>query len=86
MTIPQPEDNWTGPTKTKFQTQKFIDSVKTNKFLQNLKQTAEENPVVVLVAVAAIMTAGAKLIKAYGESKGSRAYAKQVEYRIRKGR
>lgn len=84
MTIPQPE--WIRSELNKTKTQKFIDNVKANKFLNNLKQTAEENPVVVLVAVAAVMTAGAKLIKAYGESKGSLAYAKQVDYRIKKGR
>lgn len=84
MTIPQPE--WIRTELNKSWTQKFIDGVKRNKFLNNLKQAAEENPVVVLVAVAAVITASAKLIKAHGESKGSRAYAKQVEYRIRKGR
>ena len=64
---------------------RFAQGVRNNRFLQNLKAAAEENPVLVLAATAAVMTAGAKLIKAHGESQGSRAYAQQVAYRIKKG-
>jgi hypothetical protein len=78
--------DWMYSEHRKTKTQKLVDSIKNNKFLNNLKQAAEENPVVVILAVAAVMTAGAKLIKAHGESKGSRAYARQVEYRIKRGR
>lgn len=53
------------------------------KFLENLKAQAEENPVMALAVAAGCMTAASKLINAYGQSKGSRAYAKDVERRIR---
>jgi hypothetical protein len=84
MTIPQPE--WIREELNKTKTQKFVDGIKRNKFLNNLKAAAEENPVVVILATAALITAASKLIKAHGEAKGSLAYAKQVDYRIKKGR
>lgn len=59
---------------------------KRSRFLTNLKEAAEENPVVVILAVATLVTAASKLIKAHGEAKGSRAYAQQVAYRIAKGK
>lgn len=66
--------------------QKVMEKFTKNEFVLNLKRSAEENPVVVILAVAAVITAGAKLISAHGQAKGSRAYAKQVDYRIRRGR
>lgn len=56
------------------------------RFVANLKRTVEENPVVVLAAAAAVISASAKLITAIGQAKGSRAYAQQVAYRIAKGK
>lgn len=66
--------------------QQKLSRITNSEFVKNLKRSAEENPVVVILAVAAVLTATSKLIKAHGAAKGSRAYAKQVEYRIRKGR
>lgn len=60
--------------------------VKHSRFVQNLKRQIDENPVVVIVAVAAVIGATAKLINAMGHAKGSRAYAKQVDYRINKSK
>ncbi len=84
MTYTTPE--WMKADLNKGRAQKFADSLKRNRFLNNLKAAAEENPVLVLMVTAAVMTAGAKLIKAHGEAKGSKAYAKQVAYRIAKGK
>jgi hypothetical protein len=56
------------------------------KFLQNLSAQAEQNPLLALAIASGLMTAGAKLIKAHGESKGSRAYAKDVDRRIKASR
>ena len=69
---------------TKLRRQKLLDNIKRNKFVQNLKAQLEENPVVVIVAVTGLLVAGARLINAWGHTKGSRAYARQVDYRINK--
>lgn len=61
----------------------MFDRIKNSKFVRTLKQTAEENPVVVLMAVAAVITATAKLVDAVGHNAGSRAYARQVDYRLK---
>lgn len=65
---------------------KSLNDIKNSPFVRNLKTQIEENPIIVLVAVAGILTAGAKLVGAWGHAKGSRAYAKQVDYRIGKSR
>lgn len=54
-----------------------------SRFVQKLKQQAEENPVVVLMAVAAVITATAKLVDAVGHNAGSLAYAKQVKMKYK---
>jgi hypothetical protein len=54
------------------------------KFLNNLVRQAEENPIVALGVGAALITAISKLIDATGHAKGSRAYARDVERRIKK--
>lgn len=53
-----------------------------NKFLKNLAAEAENNPTIALGVAAAFLTACAKLVKAHGESAGSRAYARQVNYKL----
>lgn len=58
--------------------------IKNSRFVQKLKEQAEENPVVVLMATAAVITATAKLVDAVGHNAGSRAYAKQVSARLKK--
>lgn len=60
-----------------------MNNVMNSKFVRNLKHQAEENPVVVIMAVAALMTATAKVIDAHGHAAGSRAYAKQINYKYR---
>jgi hypothetical protein len=63
---------------------KIINDIKNSPFVQNLKRQMEENPVIVIVAVTGLLAAGAKLINAWGHTQGSRAYARQVDYRISK--
>lgn len=60
-----------------------MDNIFKSKFAQNLKRQAEENPVVVMLATAALLTAAAKLIDAHGHSAGSRAYARQVNAKLK---
>jgi hypothetical protein len=55
------------------------------KFVTNLKRQAEENPVATLIVVGLLLTASAKFIDAAGHAAGSRAYARQVNYRIMQG-
>lgn len=57
-----------------------------NEFLENLKTQAEKNPIVAMGVAAALITAISKFIDAQGHAKGSRAYAKDVERRIRKSK
>ena len=84
MTYSTPQ--WIKDDLKKMRRQKALHKIAQNKFVVNLKQAAEENPVVVILAVAAVITASAKLIQAHGQAKGSRAYARQVNYRISKNR
>jgi hypothetical protein len=56
------------------------------KFVENLKQNAQENPMLTLAAAAAVITATAKLIDAVGHAQGSRAYAKDVNRRVKNHR
>lgn len=53
------------------------------KFLENLKREAEANPVMALAVGAALITAVSKLLDAHGHNAGSRAYARQIEYKLR---
>jgi hypothetical protein len=57
-----------------------------NQFFENLKREAEANPTLTLGVGAAFLTALGKLIQAHGDSAGSRAYAKQVNWKIRQSR
>lgn len=61
----------------------MFNKITNSRFVQKLKQQAEENPVVVLMAAAAVITATAKLVDAIGHNAGSRAYAKQVNMKYK---
>lgn len=54
-----------------------------NDFLNSLKREAENNPILALGVGAALLTAISRFIDASGHAKGSRAYARDVERRIR---
>lgn len=54
-----------------------------NQFFTNLKQNAIENPMLTIAAAAAVVTATAKLIDAAGHARGSNAYAKDVNRRVK---
>lgn len=52
-----------------------------NRFMTNLKEYVQENPIIAIGIGVAAVTAVAKLIDASGHAVGSRAYAKQVNAR-----
>lgn len=52
-------------------------------FAMNLKQSAIDNPVATIAVVAVAVTAAAKLIDAAGHARGSNAYAKQVNAKLK---
>jgi hypothetical protein len=54
-----------------------------NQFAQNLKNAVTENPVATIAVIAVAVTAAAKLIDAVGHNAGSRAYAKQVNAKLK---
>jgi hypothetical protein len=55
-----------------------------DRFFENLKTQAEENPVFALGVAAGLVTATSKLIDALGKAKNSRAWAKEVNRRAAK--
>lgn len=61
-----------------------MENIINSKFVRNLKKQAEENPVVVILAAAALLTATAKVIDARGHAAGSRAYAKQIDAKLKR--
>ena len=54
-----------------------------NEFLENLKREAAANPIVALGVTAALLTAAGKFIEAAGHAKGSAAFARDVDRRIK---
>jgi hypothetical protein len=54
-----------------------------DKFIENLKTQAEENPVLALGVAAALITAVSKLVGATNDTRNSRAWAQEVQRRIR---
>lgn len=52
-------------------------------FLLNLKHQAEENPMLAIVIAVGATTAIAKFIDASGRASGSRAYARDVNRRVK---
>lgn len=54
-----------------------------NKFIENLTRQAEENPILAFGVGAAFITALSKLIDASGHARGSRAYARQINHKIK---
>lgn len=54
-----------------------------NEFLTNLQRQAEENPVIALGVAAGLITAISKLIDSSGNSRNSKAWAREVDRRIK---
>lgn len=54
-----------------------------NEFLENLKRDANANPTLTLAVAAGLLTAASRFIDAAGRYKGSAAFAKDVERRVR---
>lgn len=57
-----------------------------NKFLENLKRQAEDNPLIAMGVAVASLTAVSKFINVVGESKSRRTWAKEVDRRARNSR
>lgn len=55
-----------------------------NRFLNNLKREAEENPIMALGIGAALLTAAGKFVEAAGSVRSKRAYAKIAENAVKK--
>lgn len=54
-----------------------------NEFLENLKAEAAANPTVTLGVLTGLALAASKLIDAAGHHKGSTAYAKMIQNKIK---
>lgn len=54
--------------------------------IDKLTQKFEENPAGILAAAGLALTGVAKIVQAAGNARGSHAYAKQVNHRIKKDR
>ena len=57
-----------------------------NRFLENLQHQAEENPIVALGVAAALLTAMSKFRAVQIDAKNSKAWAKEVDRRVKKTR
>lgn len=57
-----------------------------NKFFKNLKQQAEENPLVAISVASAAVLAISRLMQASNTRTNSKAWTKEVERRDRKSR
>jgi len=64
----------------------FSNSRFVKNFMEKLNQAFEENPLQVIVLGVAILSATTKIIIAIGRARGSHAYARQVNHRIRKAK
>ena len=51
-----------------------------------LKRAWDENPLAVIAIGALAVTAAAKLVDAMSAAQGRKAYARQVDYRVNRGR
>ena len=54
-----------------------------NEFLENLKREASENPVFAIAVCAGLLTAASRFINASGNARNSKAWAKEVDRRIK---
>lgn len=57
-----------------------------NRFLENLKREAEENPVIALGVAAGLVTAISQLVNASANKRNSASWRKEVNRRDRKTR
>jgi hypothetical protein len=55
-----------------------------NRFLENLKREAEENPVIALGVAAGLVTAISQLVNASANKRNSTSWRKEVNRRTRK--
>ncbi len=62
------------------------EKMNTSDLAKRLQKAWEDNPVAVIAAGAAVLTAGAKIMDAYSSMRSRRAYAKQVDHSVKRGR
>lgn len=55
-----------------------------DRFIENLKNQAEANPVLAMGVAAALITSTSKLIDSLANAKNSKAWAKEVDRRVKK--
>lgn len=55
-----------------------------NEGIKKLQKEWNEEPVKMLIVGSLVVTAGAKLLKAYGDAKGRRTWDREVSRRMRK--
>jgi hypothetical protein len=53
---------------------------------EKIKQVFEENPIGFMAAAGAVLMGASKLVEAYGNYKGSSAYARDVNRRVRQSK
>lgn len=61
-----------------------MNRVMQSRFVINLKRNIEDNPLVAIGVAVGVVTVVAKLIDAVGHARGSSAYARQVNAKIKK--
>lgn len=61
----------------------FATSISNNKGVRKLKEAWDENPMTVIAVGAGAILAAAKFVDAVSAAQGRRAYAKQVDYRVK---
>ena len=57
-----------------------------NEFLENLKREASENPIFAMAVAAGLLTAASRFINASGNARNSKAWAKEVDRRVKASR
>lgn len=55
-----------------------------NKGIEKIKRKFEEDPITVIIVASFAVTAAAKLLDAMSAAQGRRAYARQVDYRVKR--
>lgn len=54
-----------------------------NKGIEKIKRKFEEDPITVIIVGSLAVTAAAKMLDAMSAAQGRRAYARQIDYKVR---
>ena len=66
-------------------TPNLTEKIKNNQGVQKIKRRFDEDPITVLLVSATVATAAAKLFDTFSAAQGRRAYAKQINHKVKKG-